>query len=53
MKTDLFAKCHLNQGNFADVIICRLIPTAAHSEDDIDKTLEAFKQVKERLKLTL
>ncbi|HOZ84025.1 MAG TPA: aminotransferase class I/II-fold pyridoxal phosphate-dependent enzyme [Niabella sp.] len=30
-------------------IIYRLIPTAAHTEDDIEKTLEAFTAVKEKL----
>ena len=37
-----------------DVIMLRLIPTAVHTEDDVNKTINAFKEVKEKSKnLTL
>lgn len=49
MKTDFFAKCYQNEGDFADVMLCLLIPTATHSDDDVDRTLEVFKQVEECL----
>tara|TARA_B100000902_G_C27229929_1_gene874245 strand:- start:52 stop:1293 length:1242 start_codon:yes stop_codon:yes gene_type:complete len=32
-----------------DVIMLRLIPTATHREDDVTKTIHAFKEVKEKL----
>jgi|TARA_B110000495_G_C23005413_1_gene593890 glycine C-acetyltransferase len=32
-----------------DVIMLRLIPTAIHTEDDVDQTIKAFKEVKEKL----
>ena len=32
-----------------DVIMLRLIPTAVHNEDDVNKTINAFKEVKEKL----
>ena len=31
------------------MIIFRIIPTAAHSMDDVEYTLNAFKEVKEKL----
>ena len=31
------------------VIMLRLIPTAVHTEDDVNKTINAFKEVKEKL----
>jgi hypothetical protein len=31
----------------------RMIPTAAHSDQDVDQTLEAFRQMRDRLKLDL
>ena len=31
------------------VIMLRLIPTATHTEDDVEKTISAFKEVKEKL----
>ncbi len=35
------------------VIMFRLIPTAAHSDQDVDATLDAFKAMRDRLKLDL
>ena len=31
------------------VIMLRLIPTAVHTNDDVEKTINAFKEVKEKL----
>ena len=31
------------------VIMLRLIPTAVHTEDDVEKTIDAFSKVKEKL----
>ena len=31
------------------VIMLRLIPTATHTEEDVEKTIEAFKEVKGKL----
>ena len=31
------------------MLIFRIIPTAAHSIEDVDRTLAAFKEIKERL----
>ncbi|NOY08604.1 MAG: pyridoxal phosphate-dependent aminotransferase family protein [Spirochaetes bacterium] len=35
------------------IILFRMIPTASHSEDDVDITLKAFKGMRDRLKLDL
>ncbi len=35
------------------VVLFRMIPTASHSEEDIDITLEAFKNLRDRMKLDL
>ena len=35
------------------VVLFRMIPTAAHSEDDVEKTLAAFRAMRDRLKLDL
>jgi glycine C-acetyltransferase len=35
------------------VILFRMIPTAAHSEEDVDRTLEAFGKMRDALKLDL
>ncbi len=35
------------------VAVFRMIPTASHSEEDVDITLEAFKKIRDRLKLDL
>ncbi len=35
------------------VILFRMIPTAAHSEEDVDRTLEAFRQMRDTMKLDL
>ena len=35
------------------VVLFRLIPTAAHSEEDVDVTLEAFKKLRDRMGLDL
>lgn len=35
------------------VILFRMIPTAAHSEEDVRITLDAFKQLRDRMKLDL
>lgn len=35
-----------------DTVLFRLVPTAAHTEEDVDKTLEAFKLVREQLNLS-
>lgn len=35
------------------VVLFRMIPTASHSEEDIDITLEAFKKLRDRMKLDL
>lgn len=35
------------------LVMFRVIPTAAHTADDVDKTLEAFKAMKDDLKLDL
>ena len=35
------------------VILFRMIPTAAHSEDDVDRTVEAFGRMRDALKLDL
>ena len=31
------------------VIVLRLIPTSTHTEEDVEKTISAFKEVKEKL----
>ena len=31
------------------MLIFRIIPTAAHSIEDVDRTLDAFRDIKERL----
>jgi glycine C-acetyltransferase len=33
------------------VVLCRLIPTASHTEEDIDLTLRAFAEVRDELGL--
>jgi glycine C-acetyltransferase len=35
------------------VVLFRMIPTAAHSEEDVEKTLEAFRKMRDSLKLDL
>jgi glycine C-acetyltransferase len=35
------------------VVLFRMIPTAAHSEDDVDRTVEAFGKMRDALKLDL
>jgi glycine C-acetyltransferase len=35
------------------VVLFRMIPTAAHSEDDVEKTVEAFRKMRDALKLDL
>jgi len=35
------------------VVLFRMIPTAAHSEDDVEKTLDAFRRMRDSLKLDL
>jgi glycine C-acetyltransferase len=35
------------------VVMFRMIPTAAHSDQDVDQTIEAFRQMRDRLKLDL
>jgi glycine C-acetyltransferase len=32
-----------------DVIMLRLIPTAVHTIEDVDETIKAFKEIKEKL----
>ena len=32
-----------------DVILLRLIPTAAHSMEDVERTIASFKEVKKKL----
>jgi glycine C-acetyltransferase len=35
------------------VVMFRMIPTAAHSDQDVDQTIEAFRQMRDRMKLDL
>ena len=35
------------------VVLFRMIPTAAHTEDDVDRTLEAFRAMRDTMKLDL
>jgi len=35
------------------VVMFRMIPTAAHSDEDVDRTVEAFRQLRDRMKLDL
>jgi glycine C-acetyltransferase len=35
------------------ILLFRMIPTAAHTDEDVDVTLEAFKNMRDRLKLDL
>jgi glycine C-acetyltransferase len=35
------------------VAMFRMIPTASHSDQDVDETVEAFRQMRDRLKLDL
>jgi glycine C-acetyltransferase len=35
------------------VVLFRMIPTAAHSEEDVEKTIAAFKAMRDKLKLDL
>jgi glycine C-acetyltransferase len=35
------------------VVMCRMIPTASHSDEDVDLTVEAFKKMRDRMKLDL
>jgi glycine C-acetyltransferase len=35
------------------VVMFRMIPTAAHTQDDVDATLAGFKSLRDRLKLDL
>ncbi len=35
------------------VVMFRMIPTAAHSDQDVDQTVEAFRQMRDRMKLDL
>ena len=36
-----------------NVTLYRLIPTALHTDDDVERTLLAFKEIRDRLKLKL
>lgn len=36
-----------------EVVMFRMIPTAAHSDQDVDETVEAFKKMRDRLNLDL
>ena len=36
-----------------DVVLFRMIPTAAHSEEDVEQTLNGFEKMRDRLKLDL
>jgi len=35
------------------IILFRMIPTAAHAEEDVELTLSAFRQMRDRMKLDL
>lgn len=35
------------------VVLCRMIPTAAHTDEDIELTLKAFREVRDEMKLPL
>ena len=35
------------------VVMFRMIPTAAHSDEDVDMTVEAFKKMRDRMNLDL
>lgn len=35
------------------VVLFRMIPTAAHSEEDVERTLEAFRGLRDRMKIDL
>jgi glycine C-acetyltransferase len=35
------------------VILFRMIPTASHTDEDVDRTVEAFKNMRDRLELDL
>jgi glycine C-acetyltransferase len=35
------------------VILFRMIPTAAHSDQDVERTVSAFRQMRDRMKLDL
>ena len=35
------------------VVLFRMIPTAAHTEEDVEKTVSAFRQMRDRMKLDL
>ncbi len=35
------------------IVLFRIIPTAAHSEEDVERTLEAFKGLRDRMKIDL
>lgn len=35
------------------IVLCRMIPTAIHTDEDIDLTLRAFRQVRDEMKLAL
>ena len=35
------------------VILFRMIPTAAHTEEDVDRTVRAFREMRDRMKLDL
>jgi glycine C-acetyltransferase len=35
------------------VVLFRMIPTAAHSEEDVDTTVAAFREMRDRMKLDL
>jgi glycine C-acetyltransferase len=35
------------------VVLFRMIPTAAHSEEDVEKTVEAFRRMRDKLKIDL
>jgi len=35
------------------VVMCRMIPTASHSDEDVDLTVEAFKKMRDKMNLDL
>lgn len=35
------------------VVLFRMIPTAAHTEDDVDRTLEAFRAMRDTMSIDL
>lgn len=35
------------------IMLCRMIPTAAHTEEDIDLTIKAFREIRDEMKLPI